>query len=89
MFWLFSAKRKVARGLNSAAMMKDADCSLACIKLSVVLFLGSLMYAVIPSLWWADSVAAILIALLIGREGWEAIRAARHPEFSGGCGCGG
>lgn len=87
MYWLWSAKREVARRLNSASMMKDADCSFACIKLSLVLFGGSLMFAAFPVLWWADSAAALMLTLLIGKEGWETITAAQHPEFSGGCGC--
>lgn len=87
MYWLWSAKRKLAQALDSAAMMMDAACSLACIKLSIVLFAGSLFYLAFPSLWWADSAAGIALALLIGKEGWETIEAARRPEFSGGCGC--
>ena len=35
-----------------------AACSLVCIQLSAVLFLGSLLFALLPSLWWADAVAA-------------------------------
>lgn len=87
MFWLWSAKRRVAGQLDSASMMQDAACSLACIKLSVVLFAGSLLYVVAPSMWWADSAAALMIAFLIGKEGLVTVEAARHPEFSGGCGC--
>jgi len=89
MVWLWKAKQKVAAELNSAAMQMDAQCSLACIKLSSVLFSGSVLFVLVPSLWWADAIAAILIGMLIGKEGWETIRAARDPRFSGGCGCGG
>ncbi len=88
MFYLWSAKKNVARALNSATVEKDADCSLACIKLSVVLLAGSAFYALSPSLWWGDSVSALVIAFLIGREGVETIRAAGREDFSGGCGCG-
>lgn len=87
MFWLWFAKRKVAGQLNSASMMKDADCSLTCIKLSMVLFTGSLVFTVLPALWWADALAALALAVLIAKEGWETVEAARHPGFSGGCGC--
>ncbi|MFA6004765.1 MAG: heavy metal transporter, partial [Elusimicrobiota bacterium] len=34
MFYLWTAKRAVARALDSSTVAKDADCSLACIKLS-------------------------------------------------------
>ena len=88
MFWLWSAKRRLARTLDSSTMLKDADCSLACIKLSGVLFAGSLLFLSAPQLWWADSLAALVLALLIAKEGWETVRAARRPDFQGGCGCG-
>ncbi len=87
MFALWTAKRTAGHALGSATVLKDADCSFACIKLSLILFAGSLVFWIAPELWWADSVAAVLLALLIGREGWETIQAARHPDFSGGCGC--
>lgn len=87
MFYLWAAKKKVARSLNSATVMKDADCSLACIKLSVILFVGSMLHVLTPQLWWSDAVAAIFIAVLIGKEGWDTIRAARSANFAGGCGC--
>lgn len=87
MYFLYASKRSVALRLDSATVMKDAACSMACIKLSAVLFAGSLLYILFPVLWWADSVAAASIAVLIGNEGWETIESARSPDFSGGCGC--
>ncbi|CCQ89625.1 Cation efflux protein [Nitrospina gracilis 3/211] len=85
MFYLWRAKVRVARELDSATMMKDARCSLACIELSAVLFAGSLLFMVSPALWWADSLSAILIGCLILYEGVNTVRAARHDDFSGGC----
>ncbi len=87
MFYLWSAKRKAGRALDSATVMKDAACSLACIQLSFVLLAGSLLHMFFPNLWWADASAAVLIAALIAREGWGTIRAARSPDFKGGCSC--
>lgn len=87
MFYLWSAKKRVARELDSATVMKDADCSLACIKLSVVLLTGSLLYLLFPDLWWVDSVAGLILALLIGTEGYETIVETKKPDFAGGCGC--
>ena len=87
MFWLWLAKRRIAVLLDSASMKMDAQCSWACIKLSIVLFVGSIVFITSPALWWTDSLAAIIIALLIGREGWETVKSVRHPGFSGGCGC--
>ena len=87
MFFLWRSKLKVARGLNSKALEQDAACSLACIKLSFVLFLGSLLYLVVPSLWWADTIAALVLSYFIFMEGVEAVNSARNPNFQGGCGC--
>jgi divalent metal cation (Fe/Co/Zn/Cd) transporter len=87
MIYLWRAKKTVAAGLDSAAMMKDADCSLACIKLSIVLLGGSLVFFLLPSFWWADSLAGLVLASLIGKEGVESIQASRREDFSGGCGC--
>lgn len=87
MFFLWRSKRKAALALDSATVAKDADCSLACIKLSGVLFAGSIVSLALPGLWWADATAALLLAMLIGQEGVSTIEAARSPDFAGGCGC--
>ncbi|MCB9797375.1 MAG: cation transporter [Alphaproteobacteria bacterium] len=89
MFALWRAKLRVAEALDSRTLQMDAACSRACIELSGVLLAGSLLFLLHPALWWADAVAALGIALLIGREGLEGWRAANRPEFTGGCcGCG-
>ncbi|MCM2304195.1 MAG: cation transporter [Elusimicrobia bacterium] len=87
MFYLWRAKLAVARALDSCTVLKDADCSLACITLSGVLLAGSAVFLAAPGLWWADSAAALVLALLIAREGAGTIRAALKPDFAGGCGC--
>jgi divalent metal cation (Fe/Co/Zn/Cd) transporter len=87
MFWLWRAKRQAAVALDSRTLEGDAACSLACIQLSCVLFAGSLAYLAFPGLWWADAAAAIVLAGFIAKEGIEGIRAARRPDFTGGCGC--
>jgi len=87
MFYLWAAKKRVAAALNSSTVMKDADCSLACIKLSSILFAGSLLFLLFPGLWWVDGVAGIILAIFIGKEGFETIIATRNPDFVGGCGC--
>ncbi len=73
--------------LDSRALASDAACSLACMKLSSVLLAGSLLFILWPRLWWLDGAAAIVLAVLIGREGWEMVRASLDETFEGGCGC--
>lgn len=87
MVFLWRAKLAAAKALDSRAVASDAACSLACIQLSAILLAGSLVFQVAPRFWWVDSVAALLLALLIGREGWEMRRAAAREDFDGGCGC--
>lgn len=87
MFWLWRAKLRAAKALDSRTLEGDAKCSLACIQLSCVLFAGSLIYWIAPNLWWADAGAALILSAFIAKEGISAIRAARSPDFSGGCGC--
>lgn len=87
MFFLWKMKEKVAVSLNSSTIKADARCSLACIKLSGVLLTGSLLYWLVPTLWWVDSAAAIIIGYFILREGIEMVQSSRKEEFKGGCGC--
>ena len=87
MFALWRAKRALATALDSRTLAMDAACSRSCIQLSGVLLVGSLVAMIAPALWWADAIAALALALLIGREGIEGIRSARSAHFDGGCGC--
>ncbi len=89
MFWLWRSKLRLGRALGSATILSDAACSLACIQLSVILFLGSIVYWVAPSLWWADAAAALGLTFFILREGVETLRAAASGKPEHGCGCGG
>lgn len=81
MLFLWRKKREIGIKMNSSTVMADAQCSLACIKLSAVLFIGSAVYWLVPALWWIDSVAAIVIGLFIIREGWELIENSRKEDF--------
>jgi divalent metal cation (Fe/Co/Zn/Cd) transporter len=84
---LWKTKSKVAEALNDTALRADAACSRGCLELSVVLLAGSLIYAIAPTLWWVDSVAAVGLAILIGREGLGTWRASQKPEAVGCGGC--
>jgi divalent metal cation (Fe/Co/Zn/Cd) transporter len=86
MAWLWRAKLAVATLIGSRTLHQDAACSFACIQLSCALLAGSVLHLLMPALWWADSVAAIAIALLILREGIGGLLAVARGE-AGGCGC--
>jgi divalent metal cation (Fe/Co/Zn/Cd) transporter len=70
---LVRAKRKVARGINSGALMADSKQTELCTYLSAIL-LGGLLLNPLLGWWWADPVAAIVMVPIIVREGIEALR---------------
>jgi divalent metal cation (Fe/Co/Zn/Cd) transporter len=70
---LARAKRRVAKGINSGAMFADARQTDFCVYLSAIL-LGGLLLNTLLGWWWADPIAAIVMAPIIGKEGVEALR---------------
>jgi divalent metal cation (Fe/Co/Zn/Cd) transporter len=73
MLWLARAKRRVARDLKSRAMEADAFQTTACWWLSLAALVGIGLNGAL-GWWWADPVAALVIAALVvkeGREAWE------------------
>jgi len=69
---LTRAKRKVAVALNSTAMRADSKQTEFCAYLSAIL-LGGLALNAILGWWWADPVAALLMAPIIANEGRAAL----------------
>jgi divalent metal cation (Fe/Co/Zn/Cd) transporter len=70
---LARAKRRVARSINSGAMFADARQTDFCVYLSAIL-LGGLLLNALLGWWWADPIAAIVMAPIIGKEGVEALQ---------------
>ena len=70
---LVRAKRKVARGINSAALMADSKQTELCTYLSAILLVGLLLNALV-GWWWADPLAALIMVPIIVREGIEGLR---------------
>lgn len=70
---LVRAKRKVARGINSGALMADSKQTELCTYLSAIL-LGGLLLNALLGWWWADPVAALIMVPIIVKEGIEALR---------------
>ena len=70
---LARAKRRVARGLESAAMNADAKQTELCSYLSAIL-LGGLLLNALLGWWWADPLAGSLMVPIIVREGLGALR---------------
>jgi cation diffusion facilitator family transporter len=70
---LARAKRRVACQINSGALVADAKQTELCTYLSAILLGGLLLNALI-GWWWADPVAALVMAPIIAKEGVEALR---------------
>ena len=70
---LVRAKRKVARGIKSAALMADSKQTELCTYLSAIL-LGGLLLNALLGWWWADPVAALVMVPIIVKEGIEGLR---------------
>ncbi len=76
MWSLIHYKVKIGRQYNSQALLADAQCSKACMYLSVVLLVSSVGYE-LTGVGMVDSIGAIGIAVLSFREGREAIEKAK------------
>jgi len=68
-----TAKRSTGRQMGSATVTADSQQTWLCTYLSVVLLVGLLLNATL-GWWWADPLAALVIAALAIREGREAWR---------------
>jgi divalent metal cation (Fe/Co/Zn/Cd) transporter len=73
MLWLAGAKGRTGEALSSRALIADAKQTLACWSLSVVTLSGLVLNALL-GWWWADPVAGLAIAVLLVREGVEALQ---------------
>ncbi|QEN13586.1 cation transporter [Mycolicibacterium sp. ELW1] len=67
------AQRRAGRQLGSRSAVADSKQTLLCTYLSAVLLAGLLLNAV-AGWWWADPIAALVIAGVAAREGREAWR---------------
>lgn len=76
MWILIHYKMKIGRLNNSQALIADANCTKACMYLSIILFVSSIGYEV-TGIGMLDSIGAIGIAAFSYKEGKEAFDKAR------------
>lgn len=79
---LARAKRRVATGIKSGAMVADSRQTDFCTYLSAIL-LGGLLLNALLGWWWADPVAALVMAPIIAKEGVDGLR---NKTCCGDCG---
>src|SRR5512139_2920011 len=82
MWALVSGKRRVGRALNSPPILADANCTLVCIYMSLVLLAASVVYQ-LTGFGFVDSLGALGLIYFSIREGKEAFEKAAGLE----CGC--
>ena len=80
---LARAKRRIAAGIGSGAMQADSRQTDFCAWLSAIL-LGGLLLNALAGWWWADPVAALLMAPIIASEG---IKGLKGKACCSDCGC--
>lgn len=73
---LFWVKYRLGKRIGSLSLVADSKQTLACVILSVALLIGLVLNAVF-GFWWADSAAALVIAVLIFQEGRETLEESR------------
>jgi divalent metal cation (Fe/Co/Zn/Cd) transporter len=83
MWALAAGKRKTGRMLNSQPILSDANCTMVCIYMSVVLLISSLIYE-LTGFGFVDSIGALGLIWFSYNEGKEAFEKAAGME----CACG-
>jgi divalent metal cation (Fe/Co/Zn/Cd) transporter len=81
MWALVSGKRKVGRALDSSPILADANCTLVCIYMSLVLLAASLVYQ-LTGFGFVDSLGALGLIYFSVREGKESFEKAAGLECS-------
>jgi divalent metal cation (Fe/Co/Zn/Cd) transporter len=79
------AKRRTGKAMASAPLVADSAETMLCALLSLILLVGLLLNATV-GWWWADPVAALMIAGLAFREGVEAWCGESHEDDDPGDG---
>lgn len=79
MWALVMAKRRVGRTLDSAPILADANCTMVCIYMSIVLLASSLIYAV-TGFGFIDSIGALGLIYFSYTEGKESFEKAAGME---------
>ena len=79
MLWLVKAKRNAGNKLHSDPILADANCTMVCVYMSVVLLASSLIYE-LTGFIYADAIGAAGLAWFSFTEGKEAFEKTRGNE---------
>ncbi|MDP1548345.1 MAG: cation transporter [Anaerolineales bacterium] len=79
MWALVAGKRKVGRALNSMPILADANCTMVCVYMSLVLLASSFVYE-LTGFGFVDSLGALGLIYFSVKEGRESFEKARGLE---------
>ena|ERR1035437_4770578 len=82
MYWLYKAKKRTGKLLNSTPIISDANCTMICIYMSVVLLVSSLIYQ-LTGFTYADAIGTAGLIYFSISEGKEAFEKAKGKS----CNC--
>ena len=83
MWMLVLGKRKVGKELDSEPILSDANCTMVCVYMSIILLISSAFY----ELWnipYIDSIGTLALSYFAFKEGKECFEKARSNKY---CGC--
>lgn len=83
MLALIYGKRKAGRGLNSEAILADANCTLVCVYMSIILLISSGLYE-LTGLPYIDAAGTLGLAWFSYKEGKECFEKAASDKY---CAC--
>lgn len=78
---LFALKYRLGKSIGSRSLVADSKETLACVLLSVALLIG-LGGHYLWGAWWLDPATALVIAVLIVREGFETLEESSSDDGS-------
>lgn len=81
MYFLMSAKLKIGKKLDSAAIISDANCTRTCLYLSVILLLSSGLYEIFK-IGYIDILGSLGIAWFAIKEGREAFQKVKENRLA-------
>lgn len=79
MVWLMSAKKKIGKQLNSAAIIADSNCTKVYVYMSLVLLVSSVIYE-LTGFAYADVIGTAGLIYFSITEGKEAFEKAKGKE---------
>lgn len=83
MWVLVVGKRKVGNKLNSEPILADANCTMVCVYMSVILLLSSVIYE-LTGIGYIDSIGTLGLAYFAFKEGKECFAKANSDKY---CSC--